>query len=360
MKRIRFAIDMPHNGAFVGGVATMINKYIEHKEEFAKCGYSPDIIDLSKYNIRFKHLKKLSNIVSMFRQATGVVYEIKKDPKVDIHIQSSLKWTLAKDLFIITRTHKKLLGKMCLTIHHAVPDNFFYGKIGEKIGIYIINKYVDKLVVLSELTRDYFLSKGTEKDKMLVLYTFHDMVDVPYEKAIISEPNLVFMGAINRWKGIFELIAAIKQAEKQTIILNVCGQFPSEKEKEEFNKAIQGIEKRVKIHGYVVGEDKKNILTNNAIFVLPSHAEGMPLSILEAMACGCAIISTNVGSIPEVISEKNGILIEPYDIDGLTCAINHMEGFEKERKEMQVINYHYSIEFYISNHIKVLSNFLLV
>jgi glycosyltransferase involved in cell wall biosynthesis len=60
------------------------------------------------------------------------------------------------------------------------------------------------------------------------------------------------------------------------------------------------------------------------VFVLPAHAEGLPIAMLEGMAGGNAIVSTTVGSIPEVVDERSGILIEPGDVEGLTDAIGEL------------------------------------
>jgi len=58
------------------------------------------------------------------------------------------------------------------------------------------------------------------------------------------------------------------------------------------------------------------------VFLLPSYFEGLPYTILEAMAHGLPVIATNVGAIPEVIEEGiNGFLINPGDIDDLTKKI---------------------------------------
>lgn len=58
------------------------------------------------------------------------------------------------------------------------------------------------------------------------------------------------------------------------------------------------------------------MLKKSATLVLPSYHEGLPMSVLEGMASGKAIISTTVGAIPEVIKEQNGILVQPGDVHG--------------------------------------------
>ena len=81
-------------------------------------------------------------------------------------------------------------------------------------------------------------------------------------------------------------------------------------------------EKNLKSNILIVGwadfDKKLELLKRSSVLVLPSYNEGLPMAILEGMACGKAIISTTVGAIPEVVKEENGILIEPGDIKKLS------------------------------------------
>ena len=72
------------------------------------------------------------------------------------------------------------------------------------------------------------------------------------------------------------------------------------------------IEDIVKYQGWVSKKRKAEVLNSSDVYILPSYAEGSPISILEAMSYGMAIISTKVGGIPELVREnQNGFLIEP-------------------------------------------------
>ncbi len=59
-------------------------------------------------------------------------------------------------------------------------------------------------------------------------------------------------------------------------------------------------------------------------FILFSRFESQPCVILEALCCGLPVISTNVGGIPDLLNETNGILVESEDIDGLVLAMKSM------------------------------------
>jgi glycosyltransferase involved in cell wall biosynthesis len=93
-----------------------------------------------------------------------------------------------------------------------------------------------------------------------------------------------------------------------------------------------GISSSVSFLGWV--ENPSNALVHSDVFILPSDTEGMPLSIIEAMAHGLPCISTNVGGVPELIIDgETGFLIKPSDADELAkklqFLIDHPERCEQ-------------------------------
>ena len=70
---------------------------------------------------------------------------------------------------------------------------------------------------------------------------------------------------------------------------------------------------------------KVAVFNNADVFILPSYNEGLPISILEAMSYGKAIISTSVGGIPEIVKQnENGLLIEPGNLEQIEQSINNL------------------------------------
>lgn len=84
------------------------------------------------------------------------------------------------------------------------------------------------------------------------------------------------------------------------------------------------VEERVRFLGVATEAEKLVALSHADVFLLPSHAEGQPLSILEAMAAGLPIVSTPVGSIAEVVGPEHGLLVPPGDVDALADAMRRL------------------------------------
>jgi len=83
-----------------------------------------------------------------------------------------------------------------------------------------------------------------------------------------------------------------------------------------------GLQKNIIFLGAINHVEVANILSKSSIFVFPSLKEGMPRALLEAMACGTAVIGSNVSGIKDIVRhECNGILVPPRDPVALTDAI---------------------------------------
>jgi len=99
------------------------------------------------------------------------------------------------------------------------------------------------------------------------------------------------------------------------------------------------IQEYVKFTGFLSSKAIIQILNSSDIFVLPSHSEGFPNVILEAMAAGLPIVSTPVGAIPEIIENgENGLLVKPKDHSALAEKLIWLIENEQVRKKMGIRN----------------------
>lgn len=150
--------------------------------------------------------------------------------------------------------------------------------------------------------------------------------------------SFLMLGRLGARKGAYDLINAVELAVRQNPELTVCMAGGGEVEQIRALAAEKGLQRQIRVPGWIDGEEKLDCLKNAAVLILPSYHEGLPVSILEGMAAGKAIISTSVGAIPEVITEENGILVEPGDTAALAEAMLRCSGDIKMLEAMSQSN----------------------
>jgi glycosyltransferase involved in cell wall biosynthesis len=140
--------------------------------------------------------------------------------------------------------------------------------------------------------------------------------------------RLVFVGRYERRKGIPELHAALQTLDPRQFRMDFIGPIPEE-------KRLKG--EHLRYWGLLRDPIQiQQILQQADVLVSPSHAEGMPTVIMEAMAAGCAILATDVGAVAEQVDETNGWLIAPGDQAQLCRQLQHLLSIESSRlAEMQ-------------------------
>ena len=124
-------------------------------------------------------------------------------------------------------------------------------------------------------------------------------------------------------KGIYELLNAFSRVKQKfpEAELNIAGALDGLEKSDVMNMFNQMIRDGT-INYFNEVSDIKSFLRNCRIFVFPSYREGTPRSVLEAMACGRPVITTDAPGCREtVIAGENGILVKPKDIDTLTDAM---------------------------------------
>ena len=99
----------------------------------------------------------------------------------------------------------------------------------------------------------------------------------------------------------------------------------------------------ININDWVSNNEINNILLDTDILLVPSYAENLPMIIVEGMAAGCAIITTNVGSISEIVKHNfNGLVISPGNVLDLRRSIENLINDDDLREFLSInaIKYH--------------------
>jgi glycosyltransferase involved in cell wall biosynthesis len=147
---------------------------------------------------------------------------------------------------------------------------------------------------------------------------------------------LVSVGELYPWKNHESVIYALEKLKYKDIVYLVCGIGKLENYLHKLTVKLN-VEDRVIFAGYRT--DIPEILKIADIFVFPSLHEGLPLSIMEAMASGLPCIVSNVrGNIDLIEDGKGGRIVEPRDIEGYVDAIDFLISTPNLREKMGVYN----------------------
>jgi glycosyltransferase involved in cell wall biosynthesis len=176
-------------------------------------------------------------------------------------------------------------------------------------------------------------------------------VPVPSASRVQPEPGrILFLGRLEAAKGVFELLGAGARLALMFPELRLV--FGGEGDAGALRKkaAELGIADRIELPGWLGQNERDEQLARASVFCLPSHAEGLPMAMLEAMAAGTAVVASNVGGIPETIVDgDNGLLAPPRDEEALAGRLAQVLGDEALRTRLAQrararIEQHYSTE----------------
>ena len=137
--------------------------------------------------------------------------------------------------------------------------------------------------------------------------------------------RILFLGRAASAKGIDELLAAVAALAPQFPAIRLAVGGDGDLAQLRARAAQLGIGQRLDVLGWIGPQDKADQLARACVFCLPSHAEGLPMAMLEAMAVGKAVVVTRVGGIPEAVSDgDNGLLVPPRDVAALAAALGRV------------------------------------
>lgn len=203
----------------------------------------------------------------------------------------------------------------------------------------------DALLMLGEYWRRMISSYGYRGKVYIVPSTFERSVlqasNDFHRDYQVAEPRGLFVGQLGRNKGVLDLLHALAriktQGGKPRFTLVGGPQFAGDwgailRLREEL-----GLTELVEMTGILLGEALYEHYRRADYFVLPSYFEGLPVVLFEAGCFGLPIITTPVGSVPELIGhDTNGLLVPPGDIGELQRAIERLRNDAKARERLGV------------------------
>ena len=236
-------------------------------------------------------------------------------------------------LFLLAMLFKKKLVNHL----HGADFNHFYANSGtlKPLVKYAYNYVSLTIILLKEMQQEF---KEFPKMGLKVIPNAYTSDFETLQPKFPKSLTLLYLSNLMRSKGIIEFLDASEILLNESIDLkiNIAGQFLSDHLNshqetkdlffKKFNTLKNSFPSRIYYHGIVKGHGKMELLLNSAVFVLPTYypTEAFPISIIEAMKTGNAIVTTDHNYLSHIITKKNGFLIEPQSSDSIVKTVTQL------------------------------------
>jgi len=294
-----------------------IHQYVEKQREQLR---DRDDVEVAVYDMVTPESHDAVRVAAaLFRCLWAAIRFPFRTPPDVLHVHASHQFSFYRASFYVLFGRYVWGRPVVLHIHGSSFDDFAESDSVPVSGLQsLVFSAAENVIVLSEYWSEVVSPYVPEEDVSVVPNAVN-----PEEYEPTFDPpvqRVVFVSNLKERKGVRELVDAVETLTARTEVpfeVSIAGKGP-------LSELVEGVaetHENVTYHGYVSESEKRRLLSESSIFVLPTYAEGLPIAILEAMAGGNAVLSTSVGSIPEVITEENGVLVEPGDTEALTDAL---------------------------------------
>jgi len=226
---------------------------------------------------------------------------------------------------------KALLRKpLILTVHGS--DLNFLPKSGlvRKLAKLAFTS-CDKIIAVSHGLENALLELGVHRKKIVFIPNGVDIESFTPSNQPVSGRNVLWIGRMTQEKGLKYLIEAMVEIVKKMpdVRLILVGSGPLEKDMRDLTVRL-GLGNHISFEGEQPHREVPNYLRRTRLLVFPSLSEGLPLAMLEALACGIPVVGSRVGGIAEVVTDGEiGILVQPGEPKELSEAVIKLCSQEK-------------------------------
>lgn len=265
-------------------------------------------------NITLPDILKIRNplikIIRMFYEPFQLLfYSIKYRPKIIIGF-----YTLPKGFnsFIVSKITNTKCAIAILGGKHEIEKKYMkFPKFWEKLNLFML-RHVDYVLTKGQKDINFLIEKDVKENKIIIYNGSIDFNKYNFDEKINKEIDLIFIGTIYELKGpdrFVNIVAELKN-EFKNIKAVMLGDGKMKDKITELIR-VKELNQNLELTGYVPNANE--YLQRTKIFVQPSRTEGLSTAMLEAMACGCIPVVSNVGNQTEAaIHEYNSMVVDDY------------------------------------------------
>jgi glycosyltransferase involved in cell wall biosynthesis len=321
-----------------GGIPSFVSSLLDDEVLASEVRF--DFLNTTPLGAKRPAAATVGNVRQLVTDALGVFRRSRRADIVHLNVAPAPTLPLIRAL-VLSATAKLRVRRVVLHAHtgrlHAFTSGLVY-----RVALRIIVRLVDAFVVVSEIEEQAVLRATGRKPVRLP----NGVPTRTFETGPkVEDPvQLVFVGTVCERKGLLDLAEALHQLEERGAIspdrfrITIVGDSAQEGP-DVFDRIVRefrhlGLE-HVGFTGAVEHDAVKAVLAGAAIFCLPSHWEGFPLSLLEAMAASCAPIATDVGDVNWILDRgRAGIVVPPKQPRALADAIERLLSDPEDRHRL--------------------------
>jgi glycosyltransferase involved in cell wall biosynthesis len=269
-------------------------------------------------------------------------WETRKLGKVDVvHAPEYLSTGLFAPLFRDTPVVLTVPGNIHERIAHGNPFDWSMTQV-LKVAARLSAKHCACIIVTSEEMRKWWGKTGTPESRMVLIPYGVDTEQfrpIPDARSLLGLPEhkriVLYVGRLSHEKGVRELLQALHTVGESLsdVDLHLVGDGPLRQQLGQL--AVQlGMQDRVIFHGWVDQRNLPAYYSAADITVLPSFTEGMPRTMIEALACGSPFLGTKItGIVDHVRDGETGFIVAPGDVPALSaCLTRILTDFEESTR----------------------------
>lgn len=343
---IKVAIFIPTIG--IGGVESMLSQMLKYYDT-SKNKIKLFVLGNKVENQIFDNIKKSNVEYEFFNKRKGLsLSTIKKVSKSLGSFNPDVIHTNLNSFLYCIGWAKKNKVKIVHTFHSSVKiENGFLHRIVLKH--YLRKQKIVPIAISNVLKTEIVKYYGLKENNVLVVFNPVDL-DKFYKKSEKKEYDFISVCRFHPIKNHIFLVKAFEKVveKNKNVKLAFVGDGETKQKVEEYvnehelNNNIIFLGKR---------DDVNDLLNKSKVFVLGSLMEGLPLTILEAMAVGLPIIATSVGGVVDIVKKDNGVLVESGNVEEMAKAfITYLD--DKKVKKDGEISEKYSKQYGIKEVVK--------
>lgn len=218
-----------------------------------------------------------------------------------------------------------------MIVHNTTPGTYAAASA--------IERHVHAIVGVSpRIATDLVSLHGFDPGRMRTILNAIALEHFAEQARVESTDNMLrvlSLGRIeDRSKGVFWLPKILKLLDGEPIRLTVAGAGPDEAE---LRRRCRQLEDRVRFHGVVAPRDVSSILSCHDVFLFPSRYEGLPQTIVEAMAGGCVPVASRLRGVTDIIikHEEDGLL---FDVGDSRAAGEAIRSLARDRTRLEMMS----------------------